>query len=472
MNAIQSLHFFIPELVLLAGAFTVIFADLFLKTKKYLPQIALVFLAGTALLVRAPETSLPLFSGLFTLDGLTHLFRLIALGVVALTVLISMGYKPLAKSLEGEYYAFFLFICFGLILIAAASNLLMIFLAIEFVSLSSYLLVGFLKKDSRAKEAALKYLLFGSFASGIMLYGMSLLFGISGSLDLAVIAESIRNFEGTLPSIALLFFLVGLGFKISMVPFHMWAPDVYEAAPTAVTGFLTVGPKALGFAVMIRVLMVLFPALAVKWSAWMIVFSILTMTVGNFMAVTQSNIKRLLAYSSIAQAGYILMGLAAYQHSGLNATVFYLIAYAFTNLGIFAAVIAVSNQTGRDDLDSYRGLAQSSPLVAALITGFLLSLAGIPPFGGFLGKFLVFLSAVEANLIPLVIIAALNSVVAAYYYFRIVKVMYLEPVKDPAPAITIPFPLKTALILLMAGTLLIGLMPSPVINWIHSLLVL
>ena len=473
MNASDSIKFFLPEIFLLAGAFFILLLDLFVKNKKPLGFLALLVLGGTALLARTPTVSYSLFSGCFTLDSFTHFFRLTALGIVAVTILISIGYQALPARYEGEYYSLFLFAAFGLILMATATNLLMIFLAVEFVSLTSYLLVGFLKKDARAKEAAIKYLLFGGLASGIMLYGMSLVFGATGSLELGTIQRNLANNHAflTLSILSVLFFLVGLGFKISMVPFHMWAPDVYEAAPTPVTAFLTVGPKALGFAILIRVLSTAFSGIEWKWSFLIMVLSILTMTVGNVLAVAQTNIKRLLAYSSIAQAGYILMGLAVFSDTGLTAILIYLLAYAFTNLGAFAVVIAASNHFKNDELASYAGLAKKSPFLAAMLTFFLLSLAGIPPLGGFIAKFFVFSSAMEEGFFTLAIAAAINSAIAAFYYFKVVRFMYLTP---PATEETIshPAPLTWALWLMMIGVLAMGLAPSPFIAYIKGILLL
>ena len=269
--------------------------------------------------------------------------------------------------------------------------------------------------------------------------------------------------------VALLFFLAGLGFKISMAPFHMWAPDVYEAAPTPVTAFLTVGPKALGFAVLIRILATAFSWISWKWSGIIMLLSILTMTLGNVVAISQTNIKRLLAYSSIAQAGYILMGVAVFSEIGLTGVLIYLVAYTFTNLGAFIAVIIASNHFGDDAIQSYSGLGKRAPFLAASLTIFLLSLAGIPPLGGFIGKFYVFSGAIQSGFYSLAIAAALNSAVAAFYYFKIVRLMYLSPAThiDPIPH---PFPLMLALGLMLAGTVLLGLMPARLISFVQSLL--
>ena len=387
MGALESLKYFIPELVLLGGAFLVFTVDFFTQNKRIGSALTLLILSAAIYLCKEPDMPLPLFNGLFHLDGFTHLFRYFALFAVFATVLISHSYTPIRNQYEGEYYGLFLFMAFALILIAAANNLLMIFLSIEFVSLISYLLTGFLKNNKASKESAIKYLLFGSVCSGIMLYGMSLAYGASGSLDLSVIGNAFMFAPmKPLATVAMLFFFAGLGFKISMAPFHMWAPDVYEGAPTPVTAFLTVAPKALGFAVLMRVLATAFAPLHHMASTILVILSILTMTIGNITAISQNNIKRFLAYSSIAQAGYILMGLAVFSRLGKEGILVYLFAYLFTNLGAFAVVTLVGEQTGSDELQGYAGLSERSPLAAALMTVFLLSLAGLPPFAGFIGK--------------------------------------------------------------------------------------
>ena len=460
MNAIESLRYFIPELILLGGAFAVLILDFFVKQKKLVGECALLVVVLALCLAKAPAKPLPLFFGMFTLDAFAHFFRYLALGAVGVTILLSLGYSPIKDRYDGEFYGLFLFMAFALVTIAAAQNLLMIYLGIEFVSLLSYLLVGFLKNDPKSKEAAIKYLLFGSICSGIMLYGMSLLFGATGSLELPAIGNAL--FYAPLKPLAIaamLFFFTGLGFKISMAPFHMWAPDVYEGAPTPVTAFLTVAPKALGFAVLTRVLDTIFWNFQNVWSPVLVILSILTMTIGNITAVSQSNIKRFLAYSSIAQAGYILMGLAVFSHLGRDAVLIYLFAYLLTNLGAFTVVTLVGEETQSDSLDAYAGLSQRSPVAAALLTVFLLSLAGLPPLAGFIGKYYVFAAAIQGHFITLTIFAAINSVIAAYYYFRIIRLMYLTPATGPA--FNTPSRALTATLwLLFLGVLALGVFPG------------
>lgn len=458
MNALESLKYFHPELWLVSGAVGVLFLDFFFKNKRLLGFLSLIIVAAAAVSAVLPSNS-RLFFGFFELDAFTHFFRYAALGIVGLTILLSLSFKPLHEYL-GEYYSLFLFMAFGLILMASSTNLLMIFLAIEFVSILSYLLVGYSKRSEKGKEAAIKYFLFGSAASAMMLFGMSLLFGASGSMDIREIQSLLGDARFyPLTVIASLLFLAGVGFKISMVPFHFWAPDVYEGAPTPVTAFLTVGPKALGFAILLRLFEMMFPWLGMKWTAVISLLSILTMTIGNLSAIIQTNVKRLLAFSSIAQAGYILMGLAASTAFGMQAVLIYILAYAVTNLGAFAIVIIVSNQTGSDEIESYAGLSKRSPFLAMSLTVFLLSLAGIPPLAGFIGKFYVFSAVLNSNLIMLAVFAALNSAVAAYYYFKIVRVMYLVETSEGSK-IEISVSHKIAVGLLLAGIVLMGLFPS------------
>jgi proton-translocating NADH-quinone oxidoreductase chain N len=316
----------------------------------------------------------------------------------------------------------------------------------------------------------MKYLIFGSVASALMLYGMSFIFGATGTLELADIAAKLDDpsfYSLTLTGCILLF--AGLGFKISMAPFHVWAPDVYEGAPTPVTAFLTVGPKALGFAVLIRVFAGAFHWFSFEWAPILMVLSILTMTIGNMTAVAQTNIKRLLAYSSIAQAGYILMGLAASSLLGLNAVLYYLLAYAVTNLGVFAVTIAVGSAVNSYEIQSYRGLSRRAPFLAACMVVFLLSLAGIPPLAGFFAKLYVFSAVIEKRYYFMAAAAAINSAIAAYYYLRIIRQMYFAPTDEITPVTVCPAA-RAVIYFLLAGTLVLGLMPEPFILYFQTIL--
>jgi len=476
MDAVASLSYFFPELILLGTAFAILLLDLFLSDKKILGFLGLAGTVAALAFVRYPEAPLPLFFGLFVLDSFSFFFKILSLGIVTLTLLASLSggqeQREAGIHAPGEFFSLLLFAGFGLIMMGSSNNLLMIFLSIESVSILSYLLVGFLKKNQRSKEAALKYLLFGSVSSGVMLFGMSLLFGLTGQIDLSLIQQKLAATPAPqgLVLLSLFLIMVGLGFKISMAPFHMWAPDVYEGAPTPVTAFLTVGPKALGFSILLRVLQTSFLQLQGEWSYVLAALAMLTMTLGNVIAISQTNIKRLLGYSSIAQAGYILMGLAVFNEIGLTGVLIYLVAYAFTNLGAFLSVITVSNQTGTDEIDSYAGLSEKSPFLAASFTLFLLSLAGIPPLAGFIGKFYVFSSAIEGRFFTLAVVAAVNSAVAAFYYFKIVRLMYLTPpIERGSMAHSVP--LFVGLLAALIGILAVGLFPSPLIEFVQRVLI-
>lgn len=472
MNATESLAYFLPEIVLISTGFLVLVLDLFSGKKKWLGYLTLAGLIAGACFIRIPDAPLALFYGFFRVDLFSVFFKIAALAIMALTILLTLAYEGIPPKQEGELYALLAFLATGLIVMGSASNLLMIFLSIEFVSLTSYVLAGFQKSDPGSSEASLKYLLFGSVASGVMLYGMSLLVGLTGSIELEAIGEAVL-YGGMHPYLLLLalsLLLTGFAFKISAAPFHMWAPDVYTGAPTPVTAFLTVGPKALGFAILLRVLVTSFMPLANEWSLVLAALSALTMTIGNVIAISQTNIKRLLAYSSIAQAGYILMGVAVSTEIGLSGVLIYLVAYALTNLGAFAVVIIASNNFRTEDIGSYAGLGRREPFLALALTLFFISLAGIPPLAGYIGKFYVFASVIQGRFFALAVIAAVNSAIAVYYYFKVVKQMYfaepaaLEPLAKPVP-------LLAALYIAFAGVLIVGIFPAPLIDWVRMSLV-
>ncbi|MGC8782525.1 MAG: NADH-quinone oxidoreductase subunit N, partial [Anaerolineae bacterium] len=334
----------------------------------------------------------------------------------------------------------------------------------------------FFREDRKSGEAAIKYFLYGATASAVMLYGMSLLYGATGTTDFAAVAQALGRLGSTdrlwLGVPALLLLLVGFGFKASLAPFHQWAPDTYEGAPTPVTAFLSTASKATGFAILLRVLLVVLGPFQPQWATLLAAISILTMTLGNLTAIRQSNIKRMLAYSSIAQAGYILIGVVAATaaaatspFAGTNGVLIYLFAYLVTNVGAFAAVIVVENRSGKVEIKDYAGLARRAPWLAAVLFIFLLSLAGIPPTAGFVGKLFVFGAAVRAGMIPLAVIGALNAVISAFYYLNVVRVMFFVPAEPDAEAITVEWPLLAAVLATGALTLLIGLAPEPLIRW-------
>ena len=418
--------------------------------------------AGIALWTAPALPATGLFFGLIVTDPLSLAFRWLILGTLVVTTLLLDGSREIPAPARGACCGLILLLGVGLMLMAEAAHLLMAYLAMELVSLSSYLLVGFLY-DARSAEASLKYLLFGALASAIMLFGMSLLYGMTGALAFADLraATSGALTPGLIMAAVLL--LAGLAFKVSMVPFHLWTPDVYEGAPIAVTALLSVGPKAAGLALLLRLL----GSLPSVWPALMpllLALTIVTMTLGNLAALGQTNVKRLLAYSTIGQVGYLLIGLVAGTRLGLAGLILYLAAYLFMNLGAFACVAAVVDASdGRESLDVFRGLSARAPGLALAFTALLLSLAGIPPLFGFFGKFLLFGAAIERHLGWLAVAAILNSAVALYYYVNLIRLMYLQAPQQPQPVPLAPA-LSLALAACTAATVLLGLFPGPALS--------
>ena len=472
MNAIDSLYFIHSEIFLAIGMLCVLVLDFFVKQKKFLGLLSFVFMLAAYLMPVRFYPDEALFFNQYLWDPFTYFFRTIAYATIGLTILASLVYEKIEDRFKGELYVLLLALAPLLTIMAGVSNLLMIFLVIESVSVTSYLLVGFQTFDKRSSEASLKYMLFGSVSSAIMLFGMSFIFGATGSIDLHVIGKSILQLSGDTQMtvlLGLMLMLAGIGFKISMVPFHMWAPDVYQGAPTPVAAFLTVAPKALGFAVLARIVYIAFPAFATKWSHLLGILSILTMTVGNVIAISQTDIKRLLAYSSVAQAGYILVGFAVPGVLGLQAILIYIVAYLFTNLGAFFTVLAIERNLDSNQIDAYNGLYKRAPLLAFALAVFLLSLAGIPPLAGFIGKIYIFSAAVQSNAIAIAVAIALNSAVAAYYYFKVIKAMYLSEPQSLSRFIN-PVPIKIVVTATLLGTFLVGLCPAKFIKIVeHSL---
>jgi NADH-quinone oxidoreductase subunit N len=463
MGAVESLGWFWPEIILAGTVLALIVLDLFVsggddaRRGEMAGTVAMVGAAGALVwTVGLPAVGIegqlaagahPLFSGMVVLDGFAAFVKvLLGLSVVAV-VSMSLGSREIrGRANEGEYYVVLMGSALGMFLMAAARNLLMAYLALEFVSLTSYVLTGFLKHNRRSSEAALKYLIYGGVASGAMIYGMSWIFGLTGSLDYGVIAAKLPALPAAShPAlfVALVFMLVGFGYKVAAVPFHMWAPDVYTGAPLPVTTFLAVGSKAAGFALMVRffhfgVSAAGGPTPLIAGSPVVLLLglvSAITMTVGNLAALSQENIKRLLAYSSISHAGYALIGVVVFADAGVQAVLFYLAVYYVMNLGAFWVAMLVVNATGREDIAAFRGLAWRGGVVPAVALAiFLFSLAGLPPFAGFLAKLEVFKAGIDGGEWPLVLIGALNSVVSLYYYARVVRVMFLdEPTKDDLP---------------------------------------
>ena len=456
----------LPALVVMVAGAVVLVLDVLppRNSKTHLGAVALTGVIGALLAVVSRwGTEARAFRDMVVLDNYALYFDLVICYAAALIVMLSMDYLGRTGSESGEYYSLLLFSTSGMMLMASAGDLLVVFLSLELMSLSLYVLSGLFKARLTSGEASLKYFLLGAFASSFLLYGIALIYGATGStnLDRIAAAAATRNAE-PMVLIGLAMLLVGFGFKISSVPFHMWAPDVYEGAPTSITAFIATGSKAGAFAAMIRVLVVALRGAQPDWSALLWALAVLTMTVGNVVALAQSNLKRMLAYSSIAHVGYMLMGLVSGGPQGAGAILFYLLAYTFTTVGSFGA-ISLCQRAGEEavDVGDYAGLARRQPVLAAALTVFLLSLVGIPPLAGFVAKFYLFGSAVRAGYVWLTVIAVLNSAVAAYYYLRVIVYMYMrEPDGEPvsiAPSLASGLALTLALI----GIVVLGVMPAP-----------
>jgi NADH-quinone oxidoreductase subunit N len=412
----------------------------------------------------------PAFGGLLMVDGFATFFRVLVIVVGILTILPSYRFLARQDAETSEYHALLLFSIAGQCLMVAANELIMIFIGLEISSIASYVLAGYLRDDKRANEAALKYFLLGSFATAFFLYGVALIYGATGSVNLSMVRASITGANAPAPvfvGVAAALMFVGLAFKVSASPFQIWAPDVYQGAPTPVTAFLSAGPKAAAFAIFLRIFMTAFEPIGNGWEPLVWMSALLSMTIGNFAALLQSNVKRLLAYSSIAHAGYVLVALTARSEVGTAAAMFYLAAYALMNIGAFAVVSHLSGKGERyQSVDDFAGLGQKQPMTAALLTIFLLSLIGVPLTGGFFGKFYIFKAALESHLVWLTVLGLLNSAVAAYYYLRILVMMYMH---EPSEAVTNAEPLSpgmsAALILPALGTLFLGIFPSWVLEF-------
>jgi NADH-quinone oxidoreductase subunit N len=422
-----------------------------------------VILAAGALVLQRGQADI-VFRGMLAMDDFARFFDLLFLLVAGLTLLISMPYVRRAGMDQGGYYALLLFSTLGMMIMASSLDLMTIFLGLETLSISLYVLAGFLKDELKSNESALKYLLLGAFASGFVLYGIALVYGATGSINLRRVAEIAAAGKVASPTLFIIgagLLIVGFGFKVASVPFHMWTPDVYEGAPTSVTAFMIAGTKAAAFAAFLRILMTALPVLQPDWSRVLWVLAILTMTVGNVAAVAQSNIKRMLAYSSIAHAGYILVALVAAGKLGSGSVLFYLVAYTFMNLGAFAVVIALARQDGeRVTIDEYAGLGLRYPFLGAAMALFMFSLAGIPPTGGFMGKFYIFSAAIQAKYVGLAIVGVLNSVISVYYYLRVTVVMYMGQGEAEAAVGRLSPALALAVLIAIVGTLQLGLFPS------------
>ncbi len=463
----------LPQMILVATALIVLVIGVFKKWAKG-AFIGHVSLSGSVLalvsVVFTGSAGPPLssFSGMVLTDRFSFFITLVICLIVVLTILVSLNYQKFFENINsGEYYALVLFAAVGMIFMATAGNLILLFVALETMSISIYALTGFHKNQLKSGEAALKYFLLGAFGSAFLLYGFAFVYGATGSLDIIKIA----NFIQTHPQIIQFKFLVvglllmtaGFGFKISMVPFHMWTPDAYEGAPTSITGFMATGVKAAAFAALIRAILVPLAPMQGSWITIMWIAAFLTMTLGNIIALAQDNVKRMLAYSSIAHAGYILLGFVAGTNLAQAGMLFYLMAYAFMNIGAFA-VVSLLCKKGEEcnSISDFSGLGFKYPALGFVMSVFLFSLAGIPPTGGFMGKFYIFTEALRSGYVWLVIAAGVNSVVSIYYYLRVVVVMYFQPQPSENPIMLTAISPEAVVALAATATavLFMGIFPS------------
>jgi NADH-quinone oxidoreductase subunit N len=461
----------LPEILLLVLAGIILTVDLIWKPTR---QHWLVWLSAgglTAILVVALVFCRPdpaqrlIFGGMLRHDWPAFSFKILFLFAAAITSLLSWGVDDLAG--RGEYFVLLVFATLGMSLMAASADLIMLFLAIESTSIPLYILAGFIKRDKKSTEAGLKYFLFGAMTSAVMLYGFSLLYGFGGETNIYSLAEAMRS--GQISPVLLLsagfLVLVGFAFKVAAVPFHFWTPDVYEGAPTPITAFISTASKAAGFAVLVRFMLAVFPAVEASWTMMLAIVAAVTMTLGNVLAIPQKNIKRLLAYSSIAHAGYAMIGLVALSAFGTASLVFYLIGYVVTNLAAFGVVTMFAHAAGSEEIADYAGLSRRSPTLALILLVALLSLAGMPPLAGFVAKFYVFAAAVQSGWIWLAFVGVLNAIVGLYYYMTVLKVVYLYRSEYEDRPITIPRIYAIGLGLCTLGIILIGTLSGPWLGW-------
>jgi len=479
----------LPELIVVTAACVVLALDpLTPPTRKsWLAWLSLASLVACFWISASQMgVTVPAFGGLVILDPYAGFWKLLLYFVTGLTILLSLAYLKEERINLGEYYGFILLSLSGMMIMVSAADLLTIYLGIELMSISLYVLAGFKRFEERSLEASAKYFVLGSFSSGILLYGISLLFGVAGSTRLQPIAVvvTMRGFDDPQLLLAMILLVVGFGFKVSVVPFHMWTPDVYEGAPTSVTAFMAVASKAASFGAFLRVFLEGLGGMKANWYALFLIVCVVTLVLGNVVAIVQTNIKRMLAYSSIAHAGYALIGLvvagqteagSAVRTLGVSSVMLYLAVYAFMTLGAFT-VVALLRKGGLegDEIQDFTGLAKRQPVAGLLMLVFMVSLAGIPPTAGFIGKFYLFLAAVKAGLVWLAVVAVLFAAVSAYYYLRVVMVMYMldpEPGEGPLPRLATSPALTVVLASTLGGVVLLGLFPNPLV-WVTNFAVL
>ena len=468
-NELQSISI-LPELVLSAFGIIIMLADAFIAVEKSRRPLgilafvgALVALAASFYQIGFQGTS---YFNVVRVDTFSVFFHVVVIAISGATILASIDYLDKEGIRAGEYYGLILLGTVGMCLLSSAIELLMLFIALEISSISTYILAGFRRRIATSAESSLKYFLLGSFATGFFLYGVALIYGATGSTNITAIAHELGR--GDMPAIgylALALMFIGMAFKVASAPFHVWTLDVYEGAPTPVVAWMSTGPKAAAFALMLRVLFGSFDAMGSWWFALVWISAALSMTIGNVGALMQNNVKRMLAYSSIAHAGYVLVAFASRDQIGIAAAIFYAASYAAMNVGAFAVVTHFGAAGERfNSIDDYAGLGRRSPVLAFTLTIFLLSLIGIPATGGFFAKFYVFSAALKSNLVWLTIIGVVNSAIAAYYYLRLIVVMYMRDGDDSVPMVRVPAAVTAALVIAAGLTIYLGVMPGRVLG--------
>jgi NADH-quinone oxidoreductase subunit N len=458
----------LPEIVLAVFGMIVMLLDPLVDEGRSQKTLGIIALIGSlaALVATLFQSQYPGlgFWNMVQVDSFSIFFHVLVMAVTAVVILTSYEYMAMQRIRAGEYYALILMGALGMSLMSSAVELVLIFIALEISSISTYILAGFRRRAAISSESSLKYFLLGSFATAFFLYGVALMFGATGSTSITVIGQALRLERiPVLAYVGVAFMFVGLGFKVGAAPFHVWTPDVYEGAPAPIVGFMSTAPKAAVFAVLLRIMFEV-DAPGRVWLIWVV--AALSMTLGNVGALVQDNVKRLLAYSSIAHAGYLLIAFAALPNNGIPAVMFYLASYAAMNVGAFAVISHIGGEGERYvTLQDYEGLGRRSPLLAAILTIFLLSLIGIPITGGFFAKFYVFSAALQANLVGLVIIGVLNSAVASYYYLRLIVVMYMRDAREDVPVSPVPVGLGAALAISLGTTIYLGVLPGRVLDY-------
>ena len=463
----------LPEILLSVLAMVLLLINVFNPggQKSYLAYLSFFGIVAAGVLVASGWGGhIESFGGSVVLDNFASFFKITFLVAAGLTVLISDQYMEREGCNHGELYPLILFTVVGMMLMASGTDLMTIFLGLEVMSVSLYVLAGFNRASKKSNEAGLKYFLLGAFSTGFLLYGMALIYGATGTTRLYKIAAILGQM--TLPNAnillvtGMLLMMTGFAFKIAAAPFHMWTPDVYEGAPTPMTAFMSAGPKAAGFAALLRIFLLALPTLQAEWSQVLWVLAVLTMTVGNITALRQDNIKRVLAYSSIAHAGYALVGFAAGNGTGTAGILFYMLSYAFMNIGAFAIIILISKKGETNgNVSDFAGLGFKRPVLAVVMTIFLFSLAGMPPTAGFIGKFYLFSGAIQKGYIWLAVIGVLNSAASVYYYLRVMVYMYMKEATEDFEWVTVTTPIALALIIAVAGSLIPGIVPSYILQY-------